>query len=130
MTPFPVREAFMITVLLADDLEEYRVLLRKMLEMDGRFSVVGEAPDGHAAVRLARETDPDVVLLDIAMPEMDGLEAIPHIRRAAPRTRVVMLSGFGEEVMSDKSLRLGADAYVVKGHMTDDLVRTLTTVCP
>jgi DNA-binding NarL/FixJ family response regulator len=119
----------MITVLLADDLEEYRVLLRKMLEMDGRFSVVGEAPDGRAAVRLARETDPDVVLLDIAMPEMDGLEAIPHIRRAAPRTRVVMLSGFGEEVMSDKSLRLGADAYVVKGHMTDDLVRTLTTVC-
>jgi DNA-binding NarL/FixJ family response regulator len=61
---------------------------------------------------------------------MDGLEAIPHIRRASPRTRVVMLSGFGEEVMSDKSLRLGADAYVVKGHMTDDLVRTLTTVCP
>jgi DNA-binding NarL/FixJ family response regulator len=130
MTPNPAREASMITVLLADDLEEYRVLLRKMLEMDGRFSVVGEAPDGHAAVRLARETDPDVVLLDIAMPEMDGLEAIPRIREVAPRTRVVMLSGFGEEVMSDKSLRLGAHAYVVKGHMTDDLVRTLTSVCP
>ena len=120
----------MITVLLADDLEEYRVLLRKMLEMDGRFAVVGEAPDGHAAVRLAQETNPDVVLLDIAMPEMDGLEAIPRIREVAPRTRVVMLSGFGEEVMSDKSLRLGAHAYVVKGHMTDDLVRTLTSVCP
>ncbi|TMK82821.1 MAG: response regulator transcription factor [Actinobacteria bacterium] len=120
----------MITVLLADDLEEYRVLLRKMLEMDGRFTVVGEAPDGVAAVRLARETDPDVVLLDIAMPEMDGLEAIPHLRRVAPRSRVVMLSGFGEEVMSDTSLRLGADAYVVKGHMTDDLVRTLTSVLP
>jgi len=68
------------------------------------------------------------VLLDIAMPDMDGLEAIPHIRKVSPRTRVVMLSGFGEEVMSDKSLRLGAHAYVVKGHMTDDLVPTLTTV--
>jgi len=130
MTRNHPEEAFMITVLLADDLEEYRVLLRKMLEMDGRFSVVGEAPDGHAAVRLAQETDPDVVLLDIAMPEMDGLEAIPRIREVAPRSRVVMLSGFGEEVMSDKSLRLGAHAYVVKGHMTDDLVRTLTSVCP
>ena len=119
----------MITVLLADDLEEYRRLLRKMLEMDGRFSVIAEAPDGRAAIELARATKPDVVLLDIAMPDMDGLEAIPHIRKAAPGTRVVMLSGFGEEVMSDKSLRLGAHAYVVKGHMTDDLVPTLTTVC-
>jgi DNA-binding NarL/FixJ family response regulator len=118
----------MITVLLADDIEEYRVLLRKMLERDGRFSIVGEAPDGAVAVRLARETDPDVVLLDIAMPEMDGLEAIPHLRRLAPRSRVVVLSGFDEEAMSDTSIRLGADAYVVKGHMTDDLVRTLASV--
>jgi len=120
----------MITVLLADDLEEYRVLLRKMLEMDRRLTGVGERPGGVGSVRLARETDPDVVLLDIAMPAMDGLEAIPHLRRVAPRSRVVMLSGFGEEVMSDTSLRLGADAYVVKGHMTDDLVRTLTSVLP
>jgi DNA-binding NarL/FixJ family response regulator len=119
----------MIRVLVADDLEEYRVLLRKMLEMDGRFIIVAEAPDGRAAVELAEKEKPDVVLLDIAMPDMDGLEAIPHIRSVAPDTRVVMLSGFGEEVMSSLSIRLGAHAYVVKGHMTDDLVRTLTAVC-
>jgi two-component system, chemotaxis family, chemotaxis protein CheY len=120
----------MIRVLLADDLEEYRVLLRKMLEMDGRFDIVAEAADGAAAVALAKIEKPDVIVLDIAMPEMDGLEAIPYLRLVAPDARVVMLSGFGEEVMSNKSLRLGAHAYVVKGHMTDDLVRTLTSVCP
>ncbi|MGZ4121014.1 MAG: response regulator [Actinomycetota bacterium] len=120
----------MIRVLVADDVDDYRLLLRKMLEMDGRFSIVAEATDGQNAVDLAEQEKPDIVLLDISMPGMDGLEAIPHILRAAPGARVVMVSGVGDEGASTRSLRLGAHAYVAKGRMTDDLVPTVITLLP
>ena len=82
-----------IRVVLVDDTEEIRRLLRTTLEIDGRFDVIDEAADGVAAVRIAGEKQPDAVILDLAMPVMDGLQSIPAIRKEAPATKLPVLSG-------------------------------------
>lgn len=105
----------MIRVLLVDDAVDIRILVRMGLERDGRFEVVAEAGDGHTAIDLADELQPDVVVLDVAMPVMDGLEALPHIREVAPAARVLILSGFTADSLQDNCLDQGADAYIEKG---------------
>lgn len=102
-------------MLLVDDAVDIRTLVRLGLERDGRFEVVAEAGDGREAVDRAREHQPDLIVLDVAMPVMDGLEALPLIRATSPRSRVVMLSGFTAESMERGSLDQGADAYLEKG---------------
>src|SRR4051812_43836917 len=92
-----------VRVVLVDDSANIRVLVRTHLELDGRFAVVGEAADGRAAVQLARDLRPDAVVLDLAMPVMDGLHALPLIRDAAPPTKIVVLSGFDEGHMVDEA---------------------------
>ncbi len=79
------------------------------------FEVVGEAANGKEAVELARRTQPDVMLLDIAMPVMDGLEALPHITEVAPSTRVVILTGFSSSTIRARALAAGAVGYLEKG---------------
>ncbi len=111
------------SVLLVDDTPDVRLLVRRALERSGGLQVVAEAGDGSAGVEAAREHQPDVVLLDIAMPVMDGLEALPLIRDAVPDATVIMLSGFGAEQMVDRALRSGADGYIQKGAPLSDLVR-------
>ncbi len=104
-----------ISVLLADDYLPFRVMLRYLLETDPDVEVVGEAGDGEEAVELAAELDPDVIMLDLAMPRLDGWEAIPLLKERAPRTSIVVLSGFPEERMRDPSLRDGISTYLEKG---------------
>jgi signal transduction histidine kinase len=90
---------------------------------------VGEAGDGREGVDLAAELQPDVVLVDLAMPVMDGLEALPLIRKACPQTRVVVLSGFEADAMAQRALDAGADGYLQKGLPVSeilDYVRRLT----
>lgn len=105
----------MIRVLLVDDAADIRMLVRIGLRRDGRFDVVGEASNGAEAIERAEEHQPDVVLLDVAMPVMDGLEALPRIRDVAPGARVVILSGFTSESMREGATAQGADAYLEKG---------------
>ena len=114
-----------IRVLLADDTDEYRQLLRLILEQDGRFAVVGEAADGEVAVRLSGEHQPDVVILDLAMPVLDGLQAIPLIRANSPDSSIVVLSGFARGRVDSDALALGASAYVEKGEAFSTIVSTL-----
>ncbi len=117
-------------VLVVDDAEDLRMLLRARMEARNGLTVVGEAADGVAAVELASELQPDLVLLDLAMPRMDGLEALPLIRAAVPGVRVVVLSGFNQSTLADKAIEAGADKYVVKGgSMREllDLVESLLT---
>jgi DNA-binding NarL/FixJ family response regulator len=104
-----------IRVFLVDDVTELRLLVRLTLEEDPEIEVVGEASDGHAGVEGVAETQPDVVLLDLSMPELDGMEAIPAMRELSPRTRIVALSGFGADRMAEPVLARGAHAYLEKG---------------
>jgi CheY-like chemotaxis protein len=102
-----------VRVLLVDDLPDIRLVMRLLLEADGRVEVVGEAADGAEAVRLTGELHPDAVVLDLRMPGMDGVAALPLIRGAAPGTVVVALSALPVGPMTDRAVDLGA-TYVRK----------------
>jgi CheY-like chemotaxis protein len=114
-----------VRVLVVDDAEDIRTLLRLRLMRASGVEVVGEAGDGVEAVALATALEPDVVLLDMAMPRMDGLEALPLIRAAVPGVRVVVLSGFDEGTMRHRALEAGADRYLVKGGDMDALLAAI-----
>ena len=118
----------MYRVLLADDVTELRALVRLSLERAGTFEIVAEAGNGREAVDAAAETQPDVVLLDVSMPVMDGLEALPRILDASPETQVVMLSAFAEHRLGDEARRLGASAYIEKGVPPRELVGRLLEI--
>jgi DNA-binding NarL/FixJ family response regulator len=103
-----------IRVLVCDDVEAFRALMRYTLQEDPGIEVVGEAADGMAAIGAAERLQPDVVLLDLTMPVLDGIDAIAAVLARAPGTRVVALSGWGAERMADAALEQGAVAYVEK----------------
>src|SRR4051794_8620960 len=117
-----------VTVLLADDADDIRLLTRTMLELDGGFSVVGEAVTGTDAVTLTERLQPELIVLDLAMPELDGLQALPLMRKASPASRVVVLSGFEQQTFGDKVIALGASRYVQKGRSLRELVDVLRDV--
>jgi DNA-binding NarL/FixJ family response regulator len=108
-------------ILICDDVPELRELVRFALEERLDQVVVGEAVDGQSAVERVRDLRPDVVVLDISMPDMDGLEAISQMHEVAPRTGIVVFTGFGGPTIRDRALSLGADAYVEKGADLDEL---------
>jgi signal transduction histidine kinase len=120
-------------VLIVDDTPDIRELVALTLEVTGggEFEVVGEAADGLAAIEQAARLLPDVVLLDLAMPIMDGLEALPSIRRAAPNAMVLVLSGFNARELGAEALAAGATAYMEKGGIAGKLVpRLLELMAP
>jgi DNA-binding NarL/FixJ family response regulator len=103
------------TVYLCDDVADIRLLMRFALEESPDLRVVGEAADGEAGVDGVAETQPDVVLLDLSMPRLDGLEVISRLRQVSPGTGIVIFSGFSADRMRELAIRLGADQYVEKG---------------
>jgi len=117
-----------LRIVLADDTAEYRLLLRIILEQDGRFEVVAEAADGAEAVRVTTAEQPDALILDLAMPVMDGLQAIPEVRSGSPETAIVVLSGFARGRLDRDVLARGASAYVEKGEAFSTIVSTLIDV--
>jgi DNA-binding NarL/FixJ family response regulator len=106
-------------VLVVDDEADIRLLTRMQLEVDDHFKVVGEAADGVHAIRLAGELQPNAVLLDLLMPNMSGMEALPFIRDAAPDAVVVVVSALPAEVHEDGACFLGAAAYMTKERLAD-----------
>jgi DNA-binding NarL/FixJ family response regulator len=103
-----------ITVLLADDHTVVREGLRTLLEADGDIEVVGEAATGREAVELARKLHPTVVVMDIAMPLLNGLEATRQIRKVLPETRILILSAHSDDAYVDQVMQLGASGYLIK----------------
>ena len=119
-----------ISVVLADDTEEIRHLLRLALSTDERFTVVGEASDGAQAVEVVASIRPDAVVIDLAMPVMDGLQAIPEIRKRSEATKIVVFSAFEAAQMSGEAMAKGAHAYIEKGSSYSVLMSTLLELIP
>ena len=116
------------TIVVVDDAPEVRAVLRSVFQFSGQLDVVGEGADGAAAVELAGLHHPAIMLLDVSMPGMDGLEALPGVRRASPETRVVMYSGFDEAGLATRTAQLGASAFIQKAGSFDDLVAELLAI--
>lgn len=114
-----------IRILLADDHEVVREGLRLILEVEEDFAVVGEARNGHEAVQLTGELQPQVVLMDLRMPEMDGLTAITHIRAQWPQVAIVILTTYNEDELMVRGLQAGARGYLLKDTTRQALCDTL-----
>jgi CheY-like chemotaxis protein len=104
-----------IRVVVADDAADIRTLVRFTLERDGRFVVVAEAANGQEALTVLDETHPDALLLDLAMPVMDGLEVLERLQERQASPPVIVFSGFSNQTMTDRALALGAAGYIDKG---------------
>jgi len=117
-----------LRVLLADDHGVVRKGLRFLLERQPGVEIIGEAADGREAVRLAEESDPDIVIMDVAMPLLNGIEATSQIVKRNPKTAVIILSMYSDEDYLLSALNAGAKGYLLKDSAEDDLVRAIQTV--
>jgi DNA-binding NarL/FixJ family response regulator len=118
----------MTSVLIADDQALVRVGLRKILEAEPETSVVGEAADGEDAIAEARRLRPDVVLMDIRMPVLDGIEATRRIVRSQPNTRVLILTTFGLDSYVYDALRAGASGFMLKDAPPEEIAAAVLIV--
>jgi DNA-binding NarL/FixJ family response regulator len=117
-----------IRVAIADDHAVVRQGLRTFLELQDGMDVVGEAADGEEAVALVERVAPDVVLLDLVMPRLDGLQVIPRIRDVAPGTRILVLTSFADDRTVLPAIRAGAAGYLLKDVQPPELAAAIRTV--
>jgi DNA-binding NarL/FixJ family response regulator len=128
MTTTPDKRA--VRVVLCDDVAELRRIVREVLEEDPAIEVVDEAGTGRECVRIVAERRPDVLVLDLSMPDMDGLEALPLLASSSPGTAIVVLSGFAAERMQAPAMERGADLYIEKGAPLDELADAVRELAP
>ena len=119
----------MIRVVIADDHHLFRQGLRNLLGKEPDINVVGEASDGRDAMDTVHRTRPDVVVMDVEMPGMNGIEATARIRKSFPTIQVVMLSMHSDPVLIGQTLDNGAKGYVLKTSVSMDLVKAIRTAC-
>jgi DNA-binding NarL/FixJ family response regulator len=114
-----------LRVLIADDHRLFAEALEAILATDDRIEVVGQASDGGQAVELARRLEPDIVLMDVSMPVLDGFEATREIRAASDGVHVLMLTGSNSRADVDRSREAGASGYVTKDRIASELVSVI-----
>ena len=114
--------------MIADDHGAVRQGLRSLLELQEDVEVVGEATNGLEAVNLSSQSRPDVVLMDLAMPEMDGIEATRRIRAVNPGTKVIVLTSFGEDERVSSAIKAGAGSYLLKNVSPGRLIKAIQDV--
>jgi DNA-binding NarL/FixJ family response regulator len=115
-------------ILIADDHAIVRQGLRSLIEGQNAMEVVGEAENGRSAIRLAAELSPDVVVMDVAMPDLNGVEATRRIVQANTNTKVIVLSMHPDKRIVREALKAGAWGYVLKSHLFEELRRAMETV--
>lgn len=117
-----------IRILIADDHGLIRAGLRALLQEVAEISVVGEAEDGPAALRCIAELQPDIVLMDISLPGLSGIEVTRQVRNISPMTRVLMLTVHEDEGMLRESIRAGAHGYILKRAVDSDLIQAIRVI--
>lgn len=115
----------MARILIADDHEVVRDGLRMLLGRNPLWEVCGEAADGRQAVEKVRQTNPDLIILDVSMPVMNGLEAAVEIRRLAPKVRILVFSMYNSTELMEAARKAGADAFIEKSSGSGELIGTL-----
>jgi DNA-binding NarL/FixJ family response regulator len=117
-----------IGVLICDDVESIRMLLGAVIDSHGRLRVVGHAADGRESIAAAERLQPDVILLDLSMPILTGLDALPEIKRVAPGAKVIVLSGFAAAMIEADVVAHGADRFLEKGVHPDVITALIEEV--
>jgi DNA-binding NarL/FixJ family response regulator len=110
-----------VRIAIVDDTPDVRLVVRLLLELDPELEVVAEAADGQGAIDIAVREHPDVMLLDLSMPVMNGLEALPHVLEASPSTAVLVFSGFRASALEHQAVAAGAVGYLQKGLPAEEL---------
>lgn len=111
-------------ILIVDDAAFMRMMIKDILTKNG-FTVVGEAPDGAQAVEMFKDTKPDLVTMDITMPEMDGITALKEIRKIDPQAKVIMCSAMGQQAMVIDAIQAGAKDFIVKPFQADRVIEAI-----
>ena len=117
-----------LRILLAEDHETVREGLRLIINSQDDMEVCGEAENGHAAVKIARELQPDVIVMDITMPELNGLKATKQIKRVCPHLKILTLTRHTDDGFLQELLRAGASGYVLKQSSSDELLRAVRAI--
>lgn len=117
-----------ITVLLAEDHKIVREGLRLLLEMEDDIKIVAEAETGHEAIRMLKETDAEVIIMDISMPDLNGLEATRKIKTISPSTKVLVLSAYADDAYVEKAASLGVSGFLIKQCASNLLVNAIREI--
>jgi len=117
-----------VTFVIVDDAIFMRTLLRKVIEQVDGYTVIAEASNGIEDIEAARKYKPDIMTLDITMPEMDGIVALPKIVEASPRTKIIVVSAMGQQSMVIDAIKMGAKDFIVKPFEKYKIYQTIQNV--